>query len=232
MPIFDVDAVVKRRSVIKSKIRGKATFAYGTFSKYNKRCGIYSITCIITNKIYIGASKNVGARIIKHFSELRYNRHTNAKLQHDFNVYGTDKFIVELITTCDSKSLSSKERDIQIEVGIENLYNNKITNYYMDANLKERLAKSDKSSHKTKEYRTKMSAMKSNLIAQYNYDMELIKVWSSSKVLCAETGHTRSVILSCCNGSKKRAYGYLWRYVDENLNIVTNGYLKARKCKN
>lgn len=74
-----------------------------------------------------------------------------------------------------------------------------------------------------------MSKLKSNKIAQYDLHMNVIKIWESSNEICEILGHTKSVILSCCNGSKPRAYGFNWRYVDDNGNIVSNGYLKARK---
>ena len=74
-----------------------------------------------------------------------------------------------------------------------------------------------------------MSKLKSNKIAQYDLNMKVIKIWESSNEIHEVLGHTKSVILSCCNGSKPRAYGFNWRYVDDNGNIVSNGYLKARK---
>lgn len=46
--------------------------------------------------------------------------------------------------------------------------------------------------------------------------------------ICETLGYTRSVILSCCNGSKPKAYGYKWRYIDDNGNILKSGYTKAR----
>ena len=96
---------------------------------------------------------------------------------------------------------------------------------------KEKLRQIDKSYTQTKEYRENMRKLKSNKIAQYTLDMKLIKIWDSSKDICDEWHYTRSVILSCCNKSKPHGYGYNWRYVDDNGNILESGYIKARKNK-
>lgn len=73
-----------------------------------------------------------------------------------------------------------------------------------------------------------MRKLKTNRIAQYDMNMDIIKIWDSVREICSVLGYTRSVILSCCNGSKPRAYGYNWRYVDDNGNIVLDGYAKGR----
>lgn len=36
-------------------------------------------------------------------------------------------------------------------------------------------------------------------------------------------------IRGCCNGSKNTAYGYVWRYIDNDNNIINDGYKKRRK---
>ena len=37
----------------------------------------------------------------------------------------------------------------------------------------------------------------------------------------------KSTLLGCCNGSKKRALGFIWHYLDANNNIMLQG--KGRK---
>ena len=49
--------------------------------------GIYKITNIINNKIYIGSSSNISLRWNQHIEKLIYNLHENYKLQNDFNKY-------------------------------------------------------------------------------------------------------------------------------------------------
>lgn len=69
------------------------------------KSGIYKITCTPNSKIYIGSSKNIKARILRHFSMLRGDRHPNINLQASFNKYGADKFICEHIIYCSEDNL-------------------------------------------------------------------------------------------------------------------------------
>lgn len=68
-----------------------------------KRKGIYSIINTINNKIYIGCTDmNFGDRRDCHFAMLRNNYHYNNKLQDDFNFYGEDIFIFNVLEDIDS----------------------------------------------------------------------------------------------------------------------------------
>ena len=72
---------------------------------------IYRIYNVINNKSYIGLSRNVNKRLIKHFSYLRNNTHTNKHLQASFNIFGEHNFKFEILTKCfDIYDLSIKEK--------------------------------------------------------------------------------------------------------------------------
>ena len=45
---------------------------------------------------------------------------------------------------------------------------------------------------------------------------ELIRIWNSSYSPYYELGYSASNINMCCNGKRKTANGYIWRFVDEN----------------
>lgn len=75
-----------------------------------KRCGIYKITCVETNKIYIGSSINIYSRWVAHLVELNKNRHDNPKLQHAYNKYGKSKFTIDIIEECNSDILLEREQ--------------------------------------------------------------------------------------------------------------------------
>ncbi len=212
-------------------IRPNANIPYGYFSKYGNNKAVYGIKCIDTNKQYIGATNHIQRRLLKHFNELFHNRHKNKLLQKDFNLYGLKSFDIIIYDNNEDTILLDKEKEIQISIGIDNLYNEKISGVYITEEYRNKLASSSKDSHKTNEYREKMRKIKSNKIAQYNIDYTLIKIWDSSKEICDILYYTRSVILSCCNKSKKTAYGYIWRYVDDDGNILENGYKNKNKIK-
>ena len=208
--------------------RKNANVPYGTFSIYGNSQAVYGIKSKSTNKIYVGSTKHIQRRLMKHFNELFHNRHRAKQLQEDFNKYGFADFDVIIYNTDNNINLLDKEKEIQISIGINNLYNEKISGYWIKEEYKKQLSNSSKVTHKTKEYREKMSKLKTNKVAQYHFSGKLLKIWDSAIQICETLGYTRSVILSCCNGNKPHAYGFDWRYVDDNGNIVNNGYEKAR----
>ncbi len=71
--------------------------------------GIYTITNIINNKLYVGYSKNIKERWLYHKSHLRRNMHTNVNLQNSWNKYGIDKFLFEVLIECEEEHLASEE---------------------------------------------------------------------------------------------------------------------------
>lgn len=66
-----------------------------------KKCGVYKITNIINNKIYIGSSKSILQRWKNHIRELELNIHGNMFLQSDWKQYGKENFIFEVLEECD-----------------------------------------------------------------------------------------------------------------------------------
>lgn len=49
-------------------------------------------------------------------------------------------------------------------------------------------------------------------IQQYTRQGELVKEWQSAKQVERELGYNNGNINSCCNGKRKSAYGFIWRY--------------------
>lgn len=199
--------------------RDHDNFDYSTFSSLTNVQGVYTIYNNETKKQYIGSSTDIGRRLQKHFSELRFNRHTNKKLQEDFNKYGIESFGWNVIVKT-STELIDIERECQISVGIDNLYNEKISNYYISEDLKKKYASSNKASHKTKEYREKMSLLKSHAIVQYDKDGNPIKVYDNINDILKENPKFKGqTIRGACNGSKYQAYGFFWRYLNKDGSV-------------
>jgi group I intron endonuclease len=74
-----------------------------------KTIGIYTITNNTTNKVYIGCSKNIKARLLNHKSFLKKNKHANMHLQRAFNKYGEESFDFEILEECKEEYLYSQE---------------------------------------------------------------------------------------------------------------------------
>ena len=72
--------------------------------------GVYKITCLENNMIYIGSSKNVKTRIYNHKYCLKNNSHHNFYLQQDYNLYGLENFKFEALETCDNDYLGLEQK--------------------------------------------------------------------------------------------------------------------------
>ena len=71
--------------------------------------GIYKITNIENNKIYIGLSRNLLKRLYNHKYHLRRNTHQNDHLQKAWNKYGENSFKFEIIEVCEDDRLNERE---------------------------------------------------------------------------------------------------------------------------
>lgn len=83
--------------------------------------GIYKISNIITNKVYIGSAINIKNRWYKHTTALNKNKHHSIKLQRSYNKHGKDNFIYEIIKECDKNQLLILE---QYYIDLYDSYNN------------------------------------------------------------------------------------------------------------
>lgn len=62
-----------------------------------EQMGIYMIICEPSGKIYVGSSTNIRNRWWKHKTALNRNDHDNSYLQHAWNKYGEEAFILQII---------------------------------------------------------------------------------------------------------------------------------------
>lgn len=60
-------------------------------------CGVYCITNIKNDRIYIGSSINIDLRYRMHILHLNYNKHHNLLLQHDWRNQNAKDFVLEVI---------------------------------------------------------------------------------------------------------------------------------------
>ena len=77
---------------------------------YITNVGIYKITNIKNNKVYIGQSVKLSARKNGHINSLKKQQHHNPLLQLAFNKYGQKSFIFEILEECEIDQLDEKER--------------------------------------------------------------------------------------------------------------------------
>ena len=58
----------------------------------------------------------------------------------------------------------------------------------------------------------RINGKKSKPVLQFTLDGILIKEYASIRQVERETGFANSNIVNCCNGKRKQAYGYKWKY--------------------
>ena len=73
------------------------------------KSGIYTITNILDNKIYVGYATNFRKRKGDHISNLRKNKHKNIHLQRAFNRDGESNFKIEILEEYNIDILPSME---------------------------------------------------------------------------------------------------------------------------
>lgn len=67
------------------------------------KSGIYKITCLVNNKIYVGSAVNLSKRKNDHFETLSKNIHKNRHLQNAFKKHGNDNFVFEILEIVEDK---------------------------------------------------------------------------------------------------------------------------------
>ena len=86
------------------------------------KSGIYKLTNTINNRIYVGSARRFKERWSQHSFSLRNQKHQNKFLQADFNKYGEEAFVFEVMEVTDGKT---KEERLTIEEGyIKQHYDN------------------------------------------------------------------------------------------------------------
>jgi group I intron endonuclease len=86
--------------------------------KNKKIMGIYSIYNHKLNKYYIGQSMDILNRVISHLNGLKKNKHSNKKLQKDYNGNGLDDFSFEIIKECEAEDLNRYESVYSYELNV------------------------------------------------------------------------------------------------------------------
>lgn len=84
----------------------------------------------------------------------------------------------------------------------------------------ERACKANKGRKRSEETKQKMSETKRIPILQYTKDMVFIRDWDSAKTVSTELNINQSNITQCCKNKRKSVGGFIWRYKENNTNLV------------
>lgn len=202
---------------------------------------IYKITNLINGKKYIGkTSKTVERRWNQHISDSKKECCKDRPLYRAFNKYGIENFSIEIIEECKIEQSSDREQFwIKKLNTYKNGYNatkggdgslsingDKIYKLYQSGNNVEQIHNImgydkgtiakwlDNQGITQKDRRNRADKAKIRPIEQLDKDTgEVINNFVSIKEAYSSLGKQHSGhIASVCNGKRKVAYGYKWRY--------------------
>lgn len=82
---------------------------------YRTSC-VYRIINIITGHFYIGSTKNLYKRYNKHKGMLKHGTHKSKKMQEEYDKYGSDAFVLEVLLICNPKYVKYYEQQLLDEL--------------------------------------------------------------------------------------------------------------------
>ncbi|NCQ16870.1 MAG: LuxR family transcriptional regulator [Ignavibacteria bacterium CG_4_8_14_3_um_filter_37_9] len=89
------------------------------------RMGIYRIKNVVNGKIFLGSSLNLHGKSNSFKFQLKSGLHVNSELQRDFNQFGEENFVFEIVDTLEPKEdISynySDDLKVFLEMWMENL---------------------------------------------------------------------------------------------------------------
>ena len=180
-----------------------------------KASGIYCIENIINHKTYIGSSKNIYQRLLKHFALLRHNKHQNAHLQNAWNKYGEKAFRWFVIEYCDDNALVQKEQESIDLFGAE--YN--ITRI-VERNILSKESRIKQGNTRRRLHSEGKLEWNFNPVTLYVYDLEGNLLFSNPlglKDTAKKLNISPSSICRVTNGTYQQCKGYRFSYKEEQL---------------
>lgn len=194
--------------------------------------GIYKITCLPTNKSYIGQSISIKRRWATHKRELAAGIHYNKYLQRAYDKYGKENFTYEILELCSKDKLNEREQFyIKIFDSFENGYNSDLGGHNTSGEANPMAGKAGK-----------LSPRYIDNLYQLSMDGEIVAEFESanlaSKAVKGQTAH----ILDCLQSWKKHRSsaigktperfthkGFYWIYKTDYEKFASIGYDFSQK---
>lgn len=168
-------------------------------------CGIYKITNLINNKVYIGQSIDIEKRLKKH----KYS-YDNFHIHRAIQKYGKDNFSYEIIEECSQDALDEKEKYwITYYNSLEPNGYNMVPGGSNGTGLAKGIP-----------------------IKQYDLKGNFIKEYPSANQAARELDICASLINDCCNGKMKHYKCFQWRFINSDLPIQNLGDSEQIKYQN
>lgn len=81
--------------------------------------GVYRIVTTRNDKVFMGFSTNLPARINRHRAELKFGTHRNKELQDAWNVLGESAFVFEVLDELEHQENSQANPDEELPLLLE-----------------------------------------------------------------------------------------------------------------
>ena len=197
----------------------------------SKVSGIYCIENTINHKVYIGSSKNLYQRLLKHFALLRHNKHENAYLQNAWNKYGKSNFEWSIIEICDINKLTEREQYCIDLFGAEYNITKKVERNILSKESRIKQGETRKRLHREGKLEWNFNPVP---IYVYNLNGEFLFVNPAGlKDTAAQLGIAPSSICRVLNGTYQQCKGYRFSYKLETLSsLIVNSVKQDTKYKN
>jgi hypothetical protein len=190
----------------------------------NKIVGIYKITNLKNNKVYVGSAVNIKNRIKTHKSLLKNNKHFNNHLQSSYLKYGTDYFRYDIIETTTLTEMLDREVYWITSLKANNPkygYNKRlIVNSNLGIKLSDETKKKLRESHlghkRTDETNKKIIISQYKKICQFDKNGEFIQMFNSLQDAAKSLNCNYTTSITACLKKKlPSALGFLWCYENE-----------------
>lgn len=160
-----------------------------------KQIGIYKIECLINGMLYIGSSIDIQARLTWHKSHLINGTHYKKQMQSDFNLYGIDNFIFEILET------TTKEELKELEIKYTNELNAVKHGYNAYVSIGGRYKKTKEQNKKLSRKRIFSDEHKKHLKEAYKRNIERGIKYNKNvfKIKCIETNIIYNSVKEACN---------------------------------
>lgn len=168
-----------------------------------KICGIYTITNLINNKVYIGQSIDIIKRFYSHKSSLNRDCHQNIFLQRSWNKFGENNFKFEIIEKCNDNDLDIREvYYINLLSSNNDKYGYNLTSGGCKFKVNEQIL-----INKSLKY--------SKQILQFTKEGLFISEYLNARQAALKYNINASLITRCCRGERESAYHCIWKYKDD-----------------
>lgn len=188
----------------------------------NGICAVYCIYNCINGCEYIGSSSNVYNRMLKHRALLRHGKHSNWKLQKDWDNFGEDNFEFKIIETCSVSELKERENGyIKSSAFSYNLAFGSVHYTFLEDTRKRMSA-----GRKIGFANGNIKVIQKKRVYKYDLDGQLIAEYDSIKEAAIKEGVNRSSINRCLSGQYSQMNGYRWSLIKKD-NI--GKYIKPKR---